>query len=276
MTNEISAGTRPWPRPCFLREVWYNSRMETKTYKLIIAYDGTRYLGWQKLGEPGSREHQRTIQGKLETILARMTGESVEVQGSGRTDAGVHAAGQAASFRTAFDTSPAELMAYLNRYLPDDIAVLSAEEAEPRFHARLHAKGKTYRYSVRNSAVPDVFSQRFEYAVAQPLSLARMEEAALALTGTRDYRPFCASKRTKKSTVRTVDGIRVERDGDVIDLTFHGNGFLYNMVRILTGTILEAGLGRLDPADIPDIFAGVRPAGYTAPARGLTLMSVDY
>lgn len=250
--------------------------METKTYKLIIAYDGTRYLGWQKLGEPGSREHQRTIQGKLEAILAKMTGEAVEVHGSGRTDAGVHAAGQAASFRTAFDASPGEFMAYLNRWLPDDIAVLSAEEAEIRFHARLHARGKTYRYRVRSSAVPDVFAQRFEYTVPEPLSIPRMEAAARAMTGTRDFRPFCASKRTKKSTVRTVDSIRVEKNGDVIDLTFHGNGFLYNMVRILTGTILEAGLGRLDPAEIPAIFAGERPAGYTAPARGLTLMSVDY
>ena len=250
--------------------------METKNYKLIIAYDGTRYLGWQKLGEPGSKEYGRTIQGKLEAILGKLTGEPIEVNGSGRTDAGVHAAAQAANFKTGFPTTPDELAAYLNRYLPEDIAVLSVTEAPERFHARLHARGKTYRYRIRNSPAPDVFRQRFEYTVAEPLDLAAMEAAAAALTGTRDYRPFCASKRTKKSTVRTVDSIRVERNGDVIDLTFHGDGFLYNMVRILTGTILEAGRGRLDPAEIPAIFEGTRPAGYTAPAKGLTLMSVEY
>ena len=250
--------------------------METKNYKMTVAYDGTRYLGWQKLGAPGSKEHGRTVQGKLEAILEKLTGAPVEVNGSGRTDAGVHAAGQTANFKTAFDTDPAALMAYLNRYLPEDIAVLSVEEVPERFHARLHARGKTYRYRIRNSPVPDVFRQRFEYTVAEPLDLAAMEAAAAALTGTRDFRLFCASKRTKKSTVRTVDSIRVERDGDIIDLTFHGDGFLYNMVRILTGTILEAGLGRLDPAEIPDIFAGKRPAGYTAPAKGLTLIEVEY
>jgi len=250
--------------------------METKNYRLTVAYDGTRYLGWQKLGEPGSKEYGRTIQGKLEAILGKLTGEPVEVNGSGRTDAGVHAVAQAANFKTAYPTSPEELMAYLNCYLPEDIAVLDVSEAPERFHARLHARGKTYRYRVRNSPVPDVFRQRFEYTVAEPLDTAAMEAAAAALTGTHDYRPFCASKRTKKSTVRTVDSIRVERDGDIIDLTFHGDGFLYNMVRILTGTILEAGRGRLDPAEIPAIFDGRRPAGYTAPARGLTLMEVEY
>lgn len=250
--------------------------METKNYRLTVAYDGTRYLGWQKLGEPGSKEYGRTIQGKLEAILGKLTGEAVEVHGSGRTDAGVHAAAQVANFKTAYPIAPEELRAYLNRYLPEDIAVLAAEEAPERFHARLHARGKTYRYRIRNSSVPDVFRQRFEYTVAEPLNLAAMEEAAAALAGTHDYRPFCASKRTKKSTVRTVDSIRVARDGDLIDLTFHGDGFLYNMVRILTGTILEAGRGRLDPAEIPAIFDGRRPAGYTAPAKGLTLMEVEY
>ena len=250
--------------------------METKNYKLIVAYDGTRYLGWQKLGEPGSKDYQRTIQGKLETILSRLTGAVVEVHGSGRTDAGVHAAGQAANFKTDFETTPAELQAYLNRYLPEDIAVLAVTEAPERFHARLHARGKTYRYRIRNGETPDVFAQRFQYLVREPLDLPRMEAAARALTGTRDFRPFCASKRTKKSTVRTVDRIAVAAEGPVIDITFHGDGFLYNMVRILTGTMIEAGLGRLDPADIPAIFAGERPAGYTAPAKGLTLMGVEY
>lgn len=250
--------------------------MDTKNYKLIIAYDGTRYLGWQKLGERGSKDYGRTIQGKLEAVLSKMTGAPVEVNGAGRTDAGVHAAGQCANFKTAYDTTPAAIVEYCNTYLPEDIAVLAAEEVPARFHARLHARGKLYRYRLRNSAAPDVFSQRFSYRVAAPLELDAMEAAAARVCGQHDFRPFCASKRTKKSTVRTVDSIEILKDGERIDLLFHGDGFLYNMVRILTGTLIEAGLGRLRPEQIDDIFAGVRPAGYTAPARGLTLERVEY
>lgn len=247
-----------------------------KNYKLTICYDGTRYLGWQKLGRRGSKDYARTIQGKLEAVLSKMTGEEIEVSGAGRTDAGVHAAAQTANFRTGFDAAPGEIKAYLNRYLPEDIAVTAVEEAPERFHARLNAKGKIYRYRVNNAPVPDVFRQRFEYQVAEPLDVSAMEAAAARLCGTHDFRPFCASKRTKKSTVRTVWSIRVEGEGNKLDIVFHGDGFLYNMVRILTGTMIEAGLHRLRPQEIDDIFGGARPAGYTAPAKGLTLEHVEY
>lgn len=250
--------------------------METKNYKLTLAYDGTRYLGWQKLGERGSKDYGRTIQGKLETLLSKLTGEAVEVNGAGRTDAGVHAAGQTANFKTAFAAVPAEIMTYCNQYLPEDIAVLTVEEMPERFHARLHARGKLYCYRIHNGPTPDVFRQRFEYRVAGPLDMAAMEAAAAQLCGEHDFRPFCASKRTKKSTVRTVDTIRLVRDGAKIEVCFHGSGFLYNMVRILTGTLIEVGLGRRRPEEIGAIFAGERPAGYTAPAHGLTLERVDY
>ena len=249
-----------------------------KNYRLTVCYDGTRYLGWQKLGEPGSKDYARTIQGKLEAILGKLTGEAVEVHGSGRTDAGVHAEGQAASFRTAYPTTPGELLAYLNRYLPEDIAVLAAEEAPERFHARLNAKAKTYRYTIQNSAVPDPFRQRFEYRYAHALDAEAMRQAAILLCGTHDYRNFCSSRRTKKSTVRTVYSIDVERRGDRLDLTFRGNGFLYNMVRILTGTLIEVGRGERRPEDIPGLFEAEARAevGYTAPAKGLTLVEVEY
>ena len=251
---------------------------ERKTYRLTVQYDGTRYLGWQKLGAPGSEEFGRTIQGKLENILAKMTGEPVEVSGSGRTDAGVHARGQVASFRSSFAASPAEYLAYLSRYLPEDIAVTAVEEAPERFHARLNAKAKTYRYTIRNSAVPDPFRQRFEYRYEGALDAAAMREAAQLFCGTHDFRAFCSSRRTKKSTVRTLYSLDVETDGSRIDLVFRGNGFLYNMVRILTGTLIEVGRGERRPEDIPALFeAGVRAsAGFTAPAKGLTLESVEY
>ena len=250
--------------------------MEKKNYRIYISYDGTRYLGWQKLGERGSRDYLRTIQGKLENVLSRMTGEEIEVNGAGRTDAGVHAAAQAANFKTAFPAAPAEIAAYLNRYLPEDIAVTAAEEVPERFHARLHARGKIYRYRIRNSAVPDVFRQRFEYLIPEPLDTEAMVRTARALEGTHDFRYFSAAKRTKKSTRRTLWSIDLRREGDVLDLVFHGDGFLYNMVRILAGTLIEAGLGRLGPEDVPAMLAGERPAGYTAPAKGLTLMKVEY
>lgn len=247
-----------------------------KTWKLTIAYDGTRYLGWQKLGERGAKDYERTIQGKLETLLSRMTGEEIELNGAGRTDAGVHAAGQTASFRTERTFSPEEITAYCNRYLPSDIAVLAAEEMPERFHARLHARGKLYCYRVNNGSRTDVFRQRFEYRVADALDREAMEDAARRLCGTHDFRPFCASKRTKKSTVRTVDRIDLVWDGDKLTIRFHGNGFLYNMVRILTGTLIEVGLGRIRPQEMDAIFRGERRAGYTAPPHGLTLEHVDY
>ena len=250
--------------------------MEIHNYKLTIQYDGTRYLGWQKLGKPGSRDYQRTIQGKLEILLSKMTGEEIQVHGAGRTDAGVHALGQIASFRTAMDAAPAEIMAYCARYLPEDIAVTAAEEVPERFHARLHARGKTYRYVLRLSDRPDVFRSRYEYRLSGPLDISAMEAAARALAGTHDFRYFSAAKRTKKSTVRTVESIGLSREGELLVLAFTGDGFLYNMVRILTGTLIEIGRGERTPEEIPAMFSGEIPAGYTAPARGLTLMRVEY
>ena len=247
-------------------------------YRMTVQYDGTRYLGWQKLGAAGSEQYGRTIQGKLEAILSRMTGEDIEVNGSGRTDAGVHAVGQVANFKTAFHTSEQEIMHYVNRYLPEDIAVTDVREAPERFHARLNARAKTYRYTILNSAAPDPFRQRFEYRYEGALDTERMRAGAELLCGTHDFRNFCSSRRTKKSTVRTVYSIDADRDGDRIILTFRGNVFLYNMVRILAGTLIEIGRSERQPEDIPALFdAGSRAsAGYTAPARGLTLVSVEY
>lgn len=241
--------------------------------KLTIQYDGTRYDGWQRQGNTGN-----TIQGKLEGVLSRMAGEAVEIHGAGRTDAGVHAQGQVASVRLPGTWEPGAVRAYLNRYLPEDIAVIGVEPAGERFHARLNAVGKTYRYAIRLGDAPDVFRRKYQLRVEETLDLAAMERAAAALTGRHDYRSFCSNRRFKKSTVRTVDAIRIVRRGDDLDLTFHGDGFLYHMVRILTGTLLEVGTGKRAPEEMAAILAARdrSAAGPTAPPQGLTLVEVEY
>ena len=244
-----------------------------RNIKLLIQYDGTRYSGWQ------SQEHtEQTIQGKIEKVLERMTGEPVELQGSGRTDAGVHARGQVANFHTNSGLSCEELRNEINRYLPEDIAVLSAEEAAPRFHSRLNAVEKTYIYRIWNSPVPNVFERKYLYTLAEPLDMEAMEKAAELLCGTHDFRSFCSNKRMKKSTVRTLKEIKIERSEAEICLSFTGNGFLYNMVRILTGTLIEVGLHKKRPEEMPAILEARdrELAGYTAPPQGLCLFCVKY
>ncbi len=242
-------------------------------YRLTLCYDGTRWRGWQKQGNT-----ETTIQGKLEALLSRLLDQPVEVAGSGRTDAGTHAAMQVASFRAKTKLPPEEILAGLRQYLPADIGAVSLEEAEPRFHARLSCVGKSYVYRIWNSPLPNVFERNYLYFLDEPLDIAAMRRAAAELTGTHDYRAFCSLKRFKKPTVRTVDSIRIEELGPELRLTFSGDGFLYHMVRILTGTLLAVGRGELRPEDMADILAsGDRSrAGETVPACGLCLTQVRY
>ena len=242
-------------------------------YKLTLQYDGSRYDGWQKQGNTDD-----TIQGKLESVLSRFAGEPVEVHGAGRTDAGVHAEGQVANVKLPGNRPAAEVKAYLNQYLPEDIAVVEAEESDDRFHARLSAKGKVYRYAIRMGDTPDVFRRKYQYRVEGALDAAAMEKAAEKLCGTHDYRAFCANKRYKKSTVRTVYAINIAVNGADMTVTYHGDGFLYNMVRILTGTLIEVGQGLRKPEEMEAILSSLDRtcAGKTAPAQGLTLVKVEY
>ena len=242
-------------------------------YKAVLQYEGTRYRGWQTQGNT-----ENTIQGKLENLLARMEGEPVEVHGSGRTDAGVHAAGQVINFRSNCGKSAAEIQAYMNQYLPEDIAVLSVEEAAPRFHARLNAVRKTYAYRIWNSPIQNVFERRFLTQVEEPLDVDAMRCAAALLCGTHDYRAFCSLKKFKKSTVRTIEKIHIEQDGEKIEIFYTGNGFLYHMVRILTGTLIEVGMGLRKPEDMPVILESRdrANAGRLVPPEGLMLMKVEY
>lgn len=244
-----------------------------QNYKLTLAYDGSRYQGWQ-----GQGNTPNTVQARVEAVLERMCGQRVEVNASGRTDAGVHALGQVASCRMETALSCPEILAYLNRYLPEDIGALAVEPAPPRFHARLSARGKTYVYRIWNSPQPDVFGRKYRYSLPTPLDLGVMEQAARLLEGERDFRSFCGLTRYKKSTVRWLDAICICREGPVVSLRFTGSGFLNRMVRILAGTLVEVGLGLRSPESMAQVLeARDRSAAAGAlPPHGLMLEAVDY
>ncbi|MFR8033608.1 MAG: tRNA pseudouridine(38-40) synthase TruA [Lachnospiraceae bacterium] len=244
-----------------------------KNIKFVLQYEGTRYDGWQKQGNT-----ENTIQGKLEAVLSRLDGREVEVHGSGRTDAGVHAYGQTANAKLETEKSAEEIKEYVNAYLPKDIAVVDAGEVSMRFHSRLLAVSKTYRYRIRTGKDREVFSRNFVWHLGKPLDLSAMRMAAEKLVGTHDFLPFSSMKKGKKSTVRTIESITVEQVGEEVHLTFTGDGFLYHMVRILAGTLAEIGLGERSPQEIPEIFDARdrKKAGQMAPAQGLALMQVVY
>ena len=243
-----------------------------RNLRLDICYDGTRYRGWQRL--PGKDD---TIQGKLETTLSRLLGEEIEISGSGRTDAGVHARGQVANFHTQTTLSCAEILAGLRRYLPEDIGIYSCKDASPRFHARLGAKEKTYRYRIWNSESPCVFERRFVTVMPEKLDVDAMRHAAAYLIGEHDFSAFCGNPRFKKSTVRYIRSLTITHQGDELVIEVTGNGFLHNMVRILVGTLVEVGRGARQADSIPALFGGKRAdAGYLAPAQGLCLMEGYY
>lgn len=281
-------------------------------YRFLVSYDGTRYLGWEH--QPNT---DMTIQGKLETVLTRMLEEEsspdagqsdagipaaaaadapgrsgsrsaaqtkpVTVIGAGRTDAGVHARAMTANAWLTTRRTPLEIRQYMNRYLPDDISVNDVAQAADRFHSRYNASGKIYRYTLwfDPAGSGPVFDRRY-VTVLKPEAgmpdLARMRAAAEHLTGEHDFRSFCGNSHMKKSTVRTVDSIRIEDSGHYIRIYCRGDGFLQNMVRILCGTLLEVGYGRLAPEDMDRILEARdrRQAGPTLPPQGLCLMKVEY
>ena len=243
-----------------------------RNLRLDICYDGTRYRGWQRLSGDDN-----TIQGKLETALSRILGESIEISGSGRTDAGVHARGQVANFHCESTMPAYEILENLRRYLPEDIGIYSCRDVSERFHARLNAKEKTYRYRIWNSESPCVFDRRFVTAMPEELDLSAMKRAAIHFLGQHDFAAFCGNPKFKKSTVRFIRSLEVARVGEEIQITVTGNGFLHNMVRIIVGTLVEVGRGQRDAESIPELFGGKRAqAGFLAPPQGLCLMEVEY
>ena len=218
-----------------------------RNIRLTIEYDGSRYQGWQRLG---GDSNANTIQGKLESVLSKMTGEDVNINGSGRTDAGVHAYGQVANFHTDCMMSVGEIKDYLTKYLPSDIGIVEVSEASERFHSRLNAKEKTYLYRIAIPRVSNVFERKYLWYFPETLDIKKMEEAASLLIGTHDFKGFSSIKKTKKSTVRTIYDIKIKKTKKEIQITYTGNGFLHNMVRILTGTLVEVGCGKIKPEDI--------------------------
>lgn len=244
-----------------------------RNIRILLQYEGTRYQGWQR-----QTSSDNTIQGKMEALLSKMCGEAVEIQASGRTDAGVHAAGQTANFHTNSEMTPEEMQTYINTYLPDDIAVISVTEAAPRFHSRLNACGKRYCYRVINSDVPNVFWRRYAQEVPEQLDEEAMRHATELLVGEHDFKSFTSAKKGKKSTIRHIDQISIDRQGDLLTFTFEGNGFLHHMVRILVGTLLEVGMHKREAESMTAILEAKRreSAGYLAPAKGLMLMEVFY
>lgn len=257
-----------------------------QNYKITLSYDGSRYYGWEH--QPNT---ELTIQGKLEQVLTRMIyGEDYTVKdfasfpitviGAGRTDAGVHARAMTANVILDLknEMTEAEIRAYMNRYLPDDISINEVRTCGERFHSRFKATGKTYRYTCWYNEQKPVFERKYVTVLENKPDIEAMRKAAGYLLGEHDFKCFCGNSHFKKSTVRVIDHVEITENGPYIRFYFHGTGFLQNQVRIMTGTLLEIGFGKRTPDSMSDILNSKdrQKAGYTAEARGLCLMKVDY
>lgn len=244
-----------------------------QNYKFTITYDGTRYSGWQSQGNTDA-----TIQGKLEMVLSKMVSAPVELTSAGRTDAGVHAKEMTANAVLDTKLSTSQIRDYMNQYLPADICVLEVHEAGARFHSRYNATGKTYEYTCYTGPLKPVFDRNFVYVLDKIPDVKKMQEAARYLTGEHDFKSFCGNPKFKKSTIRNVDQIHISQKGPYITFSYHGDGFLQNMVRILTGTLLEVGYGMRTPENMSEVLEAKnrKSAGFMAPAQGLCLIKVDY
>jgi tRNA pseudouridine38-40 synthase len=243
-----------------------------RTIKLTIAYDGTSYAGWQ------IQSNGLAIQQVLEEALAKILGAPVRLYSSGRTDAGVHAEGMVAVFRTDREIPLTAFSDGLNSHLPPDIAVRDAEEASPEFDPRRDAKGKHYRYTILNTLRRSPLCRLYAWHLRGNLDLGAMREAARHMVGEKDFAAFRTSGCSARTTVRNVFSVEINREGDFLMIDVRGSGFLRNMVRIMVGTLVEAGEGKILPTAIPALFNGKNgaTAGMTAPAHGLCLVEVYY
>ncbi len=243
-----------------------------KRVGMIIAYDGTNYCGWQ------IQPNGITIQGVLNETLSKLLGEKIEVKGASRTDAGVHALGNVAVFDTNARMPAGKISFALNQFLPEDIRIQLSEEVEPDFHPRYCDSEKTYEYRILNRTFPIPTERLYSYFYHYALDTEKMREATSYLIGQHDFASFCGAGAQVKSTVRTITAMSVERDGDMVTIRVSGTGFLYNMVRIIAGTLIEIGNGQYPPERMKDILDAKDRAyaGPTAPAHGLTLIGIRY
>lgn len=242
-------------------------------YAILVSYDGSRYQGWQKQGNTAN-----TITEKIETVISRQVGEKIHLTGAGRTDAGVHAAGQVACFDCSTEIEPAVLEGVLADYLPEDIAVQKISNVPMSFHPRFSSVGKIYRYEIREEKTPDVFRRKYQWHLGEELKMESMLIAASMLIGEHDFRGFSSDRHPAHSTVRRIEKIDISRSNGALTMIIEGNGFLYNMVRIIAGTLAAIGTGNMQIEQVEAVLAtGDRQlAGITAPAKGLTLLRVLY
>lgn len=244
-----------------------------RNIKISLSFDGSRYSGWQRLGDDDN-----TIQGKLEELLSRMTDEKINVIGCSRTDKGVHAMALVCNFFTNSHMTIDEMEDYINQYLPNDIVAYNLEEVDDRFHSRYNAKSKLYRYTIDNNKYQDVFTRRYTSHIPDTLDLRLMQEAANNLVGTYDFAAFTTMKSKKKSTIKTIIDIRITKENNYIFIYYEGDGFLHNMIRIITGTLIRVGKNELSPKDIKNILE-VKDRSIAGPmieAKGLCLVEVRY
>ncbi len=244
-----------------------------RNIKIALQYEGTRYLGWQRL-----KDEDNTIQGKVEDLLAKMTEEEVQLIGCSRTDKGVHSKSLIANFHTKSKMTLIEIQTYMNHYLPEDIRVTYIEEVDSRFHARHNAKTKVYRYTIDNNTFADVFTRKIAIHQPEELDIKLMEKAANYLIGAHDFEAFTTMKSKKKNCNRNIISINISKKNNYIYMEFEGDGFLHNMIRIITGTLIRAGKGELSPEDVANILKSKERSlsGPMADGKGLTLMQVNY
>ncbi|MCK1992815.1 tRNA pseudouridine(38-40) synthase TruA [Peribacillus muralis] len=242
-------------------------------YKLTIQYDGGRYRGWQRLGDSDD-----TIQGKIENVLTEMAGVKIEIIGCSRTDAGVHAFAQIANFKLGGNLTESEVMNYLNRYLPQDISIKEVMLVPDRFHSRYNAKDKTYLYKIWNEQYTNPFMRKYSMHIEEKLDIERMKDACQYFIGAHDFTAFSNAKSKKKSMVREIYAIDLEENDGFIEISVRGDGFLYNMVRKMVGTLIEVGLGEINAEQIPGILESKErvQTGRMAEAGGLYLVKVDF
>lgn len=243
-----------------------------RNIKLTIEYDGKEFNGWQK------QPNKLNIQGTIEQAIYQITGEEVELNASGRTDAGVHALGQVANFKTNSKIPTEKFPIAINTKLKRSIRIIKAEEVEERFHSRLSCKRKTYRYVINNSEQGTAIYRNLETNIPMKLDEQKMNKAIKYFIGEHDFKAFKASGTSSKSSVRTIYNAKVYRENNRVYIELTGNGFLYNMVRIISGTLVEVGLGKINPEEIPNIIKSQEreKAGKTLPPQGLYLVSVEY